>query len=268
MKALLFAFFISTVAQAQVSQVNIKNFNFNYTAPSGDGTAEAFSYEQKLFETQKVHVDKNGEDFDIKLEGVENREFTFKNAPALIKDADKIKLSAFNLSFQDKVALTIGSGVFESPDKTLDMNNLNLGCDRIGSFAEVMDQVISGCIQKMSLKTGSFSSAGAESIEQAVMKAIDERHDADKAAVGVKNVDLKITGGKLELSAEIKAQISGKAKALGTVKYEAAAKKLTVKISEVKFGILDVTSKVFDELKKQESANFQVKQPYLYITIK
>ena len=65
MKALLFTFFISTLASAQVSQVNIRNFNFYYTAPSGEGTAEAFTYEQKFFETQKVQIEKNGNDFDI-----------------------------------------------------------------------------------------------------------------------------------------------------------------------------------------------------------
>jgi len=52
------------------------------------------------------------------------------------------------------------------------------------------------------------------------------------------------------------------------VKYEAAAKKITVKVSEVKFSYLDVTSQVFDELKKQESESVKVSKPYIYITIK
>ena len=258
---------MTSLAWGQVSQVNIQNFNFNYQAPLGEGTAEAFSYQQKMNEAQKVHVEKIGEDFKILLEGVENQELTFKDAPDLIKNAQNIKLSAFNLSFANTVTMTLSSAVFNSPEKNVDLKNMNLACDRIASFPEVMDQVISGCIQKMSLKSTGLSTDG-EGLDQALMKALDDSHDEVLGGVGIKNLNLKVNAGKFELSAEVKAQISGTAKASGTLKYEAAVKKLTVKISEVKFGILDVTSKVFDELKKQESETLKVSKPYIYITLK
>ncbi|MBA2404478.1 MAG: hypothetical protein H0V66_06890, partial [Bdellovibrionales bacterium] len=98
--------------------------------------------------------------------------------------------------------------------------------------------------------------------------ALDESHDEVLGSVGIKNLNLKVTAGKFDLSAEVKAQISGTAKGSGTIKYEAAAKKITVKVSEIKFGILDVTSQVFDELKKQESATLKVSKPHVYITVK
>lgn len=267
MKTFIMSFFMTTLAWGQVSQVNIQNFNFNYQAPQGEGTADAFSYQQKTNEAQKVHVEKIGEDFKILLEGVENQELTFKDAPDLIKNAQSIKLSGFNLSFANTATMTLGSAVFNSPDKNVDLKNLNLACDRVAAFPEVMDQVISGCIQKMTLKTTGLSTDG-EGVDQALMKALDESHDEVLGGVGVKNLNLKVNAGKFELSAEVKAQISGTAKASGTLKYEAAVKKLTVKISEVKFGILDVTSQVFDELKKQESATLKVSKPYIYITLK
>jgi hypothetical protein len=127
--------------------------------------------------------------------------------------------------------------------------------------------VISGCLQKMSLKSSGFSSKGESGIDQALLKAIDESHDEILGGVSIKNLDLRINAGKFELSADVKAQISGEAKANGTMKYDQPTKKLTVKISEVKFGFLDVTSRVFDELEKQESNSFKVSKPYLYITI-
>lgn len=268
MKSLLFSLLLTSAAWGQVSQVSIKNFNFNYQAPQGDGTAETFSYQQKLVDAQKVHVEKIGDDFKILLEGVENQELTLKDAPDIIKNAQEINLSDFNLSFSSSASLSMTSAVFTSPDKNIDLKNLNLACDRISTFPEVMDQVISGCIQKMSLKTSGFSTDGESGFDQALMKAIDERHDEMLGGVSIKNLNLKATGGKFELSADIKAQISGTAKGTGTLKYEAAQKKLTVKISEIKFGFLDVTSKVFDELKKQESATVKVSKPYVYITLK
>ncbi len=268
MKIILVSLFMTSIAWGQVSQVNIKNFNFKYQAPMGEGEAEAFSYQSKNDESQKVHVEKIGEDFKIVLEGFENRELNFKGAPDLIKEAQDINLSSFNLSFADKFVLTAASANFNSPEKNIDLKNMNLACDRLTAFPEVMDQVISGCIQKMSLKTGSLSTDGESGMDQAFLKAIDEGHDAILGKMGIKNLNLKVTGGKFDLSAEVNAQISGTAKASGTLKYEAVVKKLTVKLSEVKFGILDVTSKVFDELKKQESASMKVSKPYIYLTIK
>lgn len=268
MRVLLFSLLFTSSVWAQVSQVSIKNFNFNYQAPQGEGTAETFSYEKSVLDAQKVHVEKIGEDFKILLEGVENRELTLKDAPDLLKNAQEIKLSAFNLSFAQTASLSMTSAVFNSPDKNIDLRNLNLACDRFASLPDVTDQLISGCIQKMSFKTAGFSTDGEAGFDQALMKALDERHDEMLGGVSIKNVNLKMAGGKFDLSADIKAQISGAVKGTGTVKYEAPLRKLTVKISEIKFGFLDVTSKVFDELKKQESATVKVSKPYVYITLK
>ena len=261
MKILLLSVLLSSTAFAQVSKVDIKNFNFNYHAPLGEGIADSFSYEKSVNEAQKVKVEKVNGEFKILLEGVENQELTFKDAPALINDAESISLKAFNLSFAERFSLTISSAEFNSPEKNVDLSNFNLSCDRVASFPEVLDQMISGCLQKMSFKAGALRTDG-EGLDKAFIQAVEA------SAMGVKNVEFKVTGGKFEMAAEIKAQISGKVKGSGTAKYEAAARKLTVKVSEIKFGILDVTSQVFDELKKQESDSIKVSKPYVYITIK
>lgn len=268
MKILLALLMLSTFAQAQVSKGEIKNFNFKYQTPMGEGTAEAFSYQAKNDPAQNVHVEKVGEEFKIHLEGVENQDLSFKNPPALIKDAETINLAGFNLTFQDRAVLTMANGSFQSQDKDIDLKNFNLACDRIASFPEVMDQVLSGCVQKMNLKVGGFSSMGAEGLEHAILAAVDDKHDEYKSAVSIKNVDWKITGGKLQFAVDVKAQISGTVTGSGSVKYEAPLKKVTVKVSEIKFGFLDLTSQVFDQLKKQESASMKVSRPYIYLTIK
>lgn len=257
----------TTFAHAQVSQGEIKNFNFDYQAPQGQGTAESFSYQAKLSQEQKVTVEKVGEDFKIKLEGVEEREIEFKNPPALIKDAESIHLSSFNLSLNQAASLSMAKANFSSPDKELDLSSFTLNCNRFAGHTELMDQMIAGCLEKMVVKAGGFNSRAEEGIEQAVKKALDAGFDS-KQSVGIKNMNFKITAGKFDLSAEIKAQISGRATGNGSIKYDQPAKKLTVKVSQVKFGILDVTSQVFDELKKQENANLQVNQPYIYFTLK
>lgn len=267
MKMLLLSVLLCSTAYAQVSKVNIQNFNFNYRVPAGTGTADAFSYEKNLTPTQQVSVEKIGEVFKIVLAGVENQEIDFKGAPDLMLKAETIELGAFNLSFAERFSLSFSNALFDGADDHMNLNNFSLICDRSLAFPQVMDQVITGCIQKMDFKTGSLSTQG-EGFDQALMRGFDESHDEFKSSMTVKNVDFRVNGGKFDLSAEIKAQISGKAKGNGTIQYDASAKKITVKISSVKFGILDVTSKVFDELKKQESETVKVNKPFVYITIK
>lgn len=260
--------FISSVAFGQVAQVNVQNFNFNYQAPFGDGTADVFSYQNSKTNQQNVKVEKIGEDFKIILEGVENQELTLKDAPDMVRNAEKMKLQNVNFAFNDKISLTMASALFNSPDQNAEMKGMALNCDVIKTHKEVMDQALLGCIQKMTLKSSGINTNGETSIANTFMSAVDEGHNALTASVGIKNLNMKVTNGKFDLSADVKAQISGTAKASGTLKYDQSSKMLTIKISEVKFGILNVTSQVFNELKKQESSTLKVDQPYVYITLK
>jgi hypothetical protein len=268
MKLIIISLFISSMAWGQVSKVNVQNFNFNYQAPFGDGTADSFLYENVKQAQQKVHVEKIGEEFKILLEGVENQELILKNAPDMISNAEVIKLKNLNFLFADKMGLEMASAVFNSPEQDVEMKGMSLNCDLVKSQKELMDQALMGCIQKMTLKSSALSTNGDSSLVNTIMSAFDERHNSLQASVGIKNLSMKVTSGKFDLSAEVRAQISGTAKASGTLKYDQSTKKLTVKISEVKFGILNVTSQVFSELKKQESATLKVNEPYVYITFK
>jgi len=268
MKLLIICLFVSSIAWAQTTQVNVQNFNFNYQAPFGDGTADTFSYQSGINTPQSIHIEKIGEDFKIILEGVENQEYTLKDAPELIRNAEKMKLQNVNFSFSEKLSLGMASAVFNSPEQNVEIKGMALNCEVIKTQQEVMDQALLGCIQKMTLKSSGISTDGATSIANTFMSAVDDRHNVLKASVGVKNLSMKITNGKFDLSADVKAQISGTAKASGSFKYDQSSKKLTVKISEIKLGVLNVTSQVFTELKKQESSTLKVNEPYVYITLK
>lgn len=268
MKTFLIFFLITSFAQAQISEVTIKNFNFLYSAPTGEGVADLFFYQKNNFDPQKVSVEKIGEEFKIHLEGVENQEIILSNPPGFLKNAQDMKLTSFNLNLKERAVVSMGSGVFHSPDEDINLKNFTLSCDRIISHPELMDQIVAGCVQKMFMKAGGFASEGGEGVTQAFIKAIDRSFEPMTGGFGLKNVELKIFGGKFDLTGDIKAQISGTAEANGSMKYDVVAKKLTVKVSEIKFGYFDVTSKVFDELKKQESQNLKVKEPYLYLMIK
>jgi hypothetical protein len=268
MKFLLSVIFASSLGYAQVKQVEIKNFNFSYTAPLGEGLAESFSYQNKKENQQKIYVEKFAEVFKLKFEGSENQELEFKNAPAFIQEAETINLNGLHLNLGQSVSLGLSQGEFVSTKDELSLKNMNLSCDRLGLTSQIFDEVLSGCIQRMSFKVSGFSSFPQKGIDFALIEALNSNSQMKATSLSIKNVDLKINGGKFQLSADIKAQISGTVSARGTANYDTPSKKITIKVSEIKFGFLDLTTKVFEELKKQESETLKVNKPYIYITVK
>lgn len=266
MKTIIFALAVlSPAAFAQVNNVTIRDFNFRYTNPHGEGAATFFS-RSLVGEEVKVSVDKVDKDFHLVASGSENQEFTFKDAPSFMVDAETMDVAGFNLNFTDKLTLSLANGNFNSKDDSLKLSGLNLDCNRAAASKEVMDQLINGCIQRMALKSSKFSS---QSLDAGLLNTMEEAmKTVVKGDLGINSLDLKTTNGKYDLSAEVKSQISGKVKSNGDMSYDETAGKLTLKIKEVKFGILNITGKVFDELKKNESEKLKVKEPYVYYSVK
>lgn len=272
MKSLFFSLlFISSFSHAETVAVSIKNFNFTYQNPHGSGSATSFSRSGFVAdEGVSVSVDKLDKDFKLLVSGAENQEFELKNAPSFMTEAETMTVSGFNLDLADRLNLNMASGRFNSTKDELKLDGLNLDCSRDAAHAEVMDQLISGCIQKMTLKTAKFSQSAHEGLVSALESALSAAltENSMLGGVGVSALDLKTNAGKYDLSAEVKAQVSGKVKSNGNMSYDAPTGKLTLKISEVKFGFLNITGKVFDELKKQQSETLKVNEPYVYYSVK
>lgn len=255
------------VAFAEITNVDIKKFNFNYSAPRGEGSADAFSYSRGGRAAQSVVVDKVGEEFNVKLTGVEEQEFTFKDAPSMVMDAQTMRIVNLNFALNSTLKFTMDQGKFVSTSENVDLKGFSLACNRIASNPDVLDQLITGCVQKMTLSSSQVETQGLAAA-QAFVSALDDTFEPARDSVSVKNISFKSAAGKFELSADVRAQISGTAKGKGTLSYDLATKKLTIKVNEVKFGILNVTSQVFDQLKQNETENMKVQRPYIYLTIK
>lgn len=268
-KLILGLFLVSNLAQAEDFAVTVKNFNFTYQDPHGEGVATSFS-RTKRTEEVKVLVEKVENAFKLNVSGAENEEFEFKDAPSFLTEAQTMTVKNFNLSLNQALSLSVTQGRFQSSKDELKLDGLSLNCQREASHPEVMDQLVAGCMKKMSLKSSKFSSSDAENLMSLVAQSVILAANEGKGitSVGVNSVDLETTNGKYDLTAEVKAQVSGKVKSHGNMGYDPQTGKVTLKISQVKFSFFDITSKVFDELKKQESDKLKVKEPYVYYTIK
>ncbi len=257
----------SSLANAQSLQIKVVNFNFTYQNPYGEGTATSFS-RTLLSEAVEVQVEKLDKDFILTATGAENQEFILKDAPSFMTDADTMNIKGFNLDLSNSLSLSLVSGNFLSPEDHLKLDGLNLSCNRDLAQAEEMDQLINGCMKKMSLKSSKFSSESVKSGLSNILMDAFISANGDKGDLGIKSLELKTSNGKYDLEAEIKAQISGKVKSDGKMSYDPIKGIVTLKISEVKFGFFNITGKVFDELEKNESTKLQVKEPYVYYQIK
>jgi hypothetical protein len=260
--------FFSGIANAEPLKVSVSNFSFSYKDPRGEGFAASFNRNNLVANQVNVSVDRIDKDFNFQVSGSENLEFQLKNAPSFMTEAEKMSVQGFNMLLAEKLNLTLAEGRFLSGQDNLSLDGMNLDCGRDLTKKEVMDQLLNGCIQKMSLKTSKFSSQSLEAgllseLTQSIALALSE-----KSNLGINSLDLKTNGGRYDLSADIKSQISGKIRSNGQMSYDDLNGKLTVKISQVKFGILNITGKVFDELKKKENEKLIVKQPYLYYSLK
>lgn len=253
MKRIFIALLVSASAQASALQINVTDFNFEYRDPRGDGVASRFHMDKhKEFQSVSVLVEKIEENFAITVSGAQVGQYEFKGAPSFMTEAKSMQITDLDLSLNAEANFSVASASFVSDDE-LSLRNFTLNCARTKA-AEVIDQLLEGCVQKMRARSSKFSSNSLVSFVENTL-----------GGVGVSDLDLSVSGGQLDLTAQIKAQISGKAKAKGNISYAASEKKITVKLSEVKFGILNVTSQVFDELKKNESPKMKVQKPYIYL---
>jgi hypothetical protein len=258
--------FVSGLAHAQ--NLKVTNFSFNYKNPHGTGVAASFSRDPFVKEKVEVEVDKIDNTFKFLVTGAESHEFEFMNAPSFMTEADTMSVTNLNLSLNDKLNVSIGSGRFNSGNDSLKLDGFQLECLRGARQLELMDQFLSGCTKKLTLISSKFSSQEIgrhlkNTLESSLKTILDEKID-----LGVNSVELRIKDGKFELTGEVKAQLSGKVTASGTINYESVSGKMTLNLSEVKFGIINITSKVFEEIKKNENDHLQVKRPFVYYMIK
>ena len=274
MKLLLVGLFlIGPVVYAKNINVQVKNFSFKYDDPKGSGSASAFTLSEiQSLDGVNVAVEKLDEVFKISVSGSENEEMELKDAPSFVKDAKHMDIDNFNLDLGSKASLSMTEGNFNSPESDLMMKGFSLDCARDQAQVDVMDQVLSGCMKKMTVRSSDFISESKKTKHNSLSIISDSIQNVIKATsrgeTRVKSLKLNVADGGYDLAADVKADVSGRVTSEGDMSYNPANGKLTVKISQVKFSILNITSKVFEELKKKQTDKLKVKQPYVYITLK
>jgi hypothetical protein len=256
------------MALAQDVRVKIEDFSFNYSDPKGSGEATLFQHNQKLLEGVNVAVEKIGDAMNFKVTGSEEHEFNLEKAPDVIMKARTMNVDDLDLTYEDQLSFSLLEGEFVGADDELHLKDFRLNCNKDLTQATAENQLILGCLQKMTVKSQSFTQAAAEEGMVAAFTKALSAVAGSRGDLSIKSLDFNISKGKYELGADVKAQMSGHAKSKGTMSYDPTSGVMTIKISEVKFGMLSVTGLVFDQLKKNENARMKVKEPNIYYKLK
>lgn len=257
------ALLFSMNAFSERLEVDLQGFNFSYAEPYGSGNALHFSRNfEKASEGVEVEVTKELTQLNVKVRGSEEHDFVIQNAPSLVQDAKSMSIDEMNLKYTDHFSFDLYSGEFVSEKDTVSLEGLEWFCQR-GEAIEVMDELLLGCVQDMTLSVERF-------LSEKTSRFLEEALKKTKLGSDLKISQLKLNsrGGSYDLVASVKAQVSGNAKSKGNLSYDPATGVLTVKINEVKFGILSVKGMVFDELKKNENEDMKVSEPFVYLKLK
>jgi len=255
--SLLMAMSLISIPSFALTNVSIKGFSFKYEDPKGEGVAQEFRLDdQQSSEPLKVLVDKEGKGLRLKTQGAIEEEFVLEAAPDMVLEAKKMNVNSFLVDFTNSIQMGLKQGEFENTKDSMRVEEVSLACQRNTTVEDLKLQALQGCLKQLDLKVKRYNSF---SLAQALVN-VEPKFLGN---VGVDGLSLKVNDGKYFLVAGIRAQISGNVKSEGVASYDASKKMLTVKVAYFKFGFLNVTGKVFDELEKNESEKMIVHQPYI-----
>lgn len=227
---------LSMGAFAQVPQIEIENFQANYVQPNGSGSANTFVYEGLDY----------GNSFEVDLQAGEL---------VLSTEQDEFRLSSLPSQVSDWKSLNI-----EKVDLKSNSNFIELRSERI-EYTDIEDK--EGYISKISIDCENQSKGILESVLDMCLNQKMTFYVPFIGGVSLNNINIWTDKNKLNFSLKNGVWIKG----YGTIFYEEANKLIRVRIDKAKAGFLNVTGRVFSELKGLENDYVKVNRPWVEISL-
>lgn len=265
-RSCFFLFFITPVlSMANPGIKRIKNFNFDYVDPNGFGVADSFSREGAPSGRAEVSIEKKNKDFFFFVKGSEDYQFELNDAPTFMTTAETMNVSGLNLSLENNVRVNISSADFRSSKNEMKLENFNLTCSKFSAKMDWIENLLIGCVSSMNLNSEYFNSSKVNKFLQHILREFKNKENFDPSSLfDVNDARISINNGQLKVYGQIKSDISGKIRGKGHFFYHESQKTLELRIDEVRFGILNITQRIFNEIKEANIPNIEVRQPYVY----
>ena len=269
MKALML---ITTIALSKMSfatlpEVHIKNLNFVYNAPLGTGKVEQIDIPSMEVSaamvdiTANIDVPNNKATMDF---GGSNLELS--PIPQILKDLQMADIVSLVLDVTTSDLNLTGTRVFYKTNNSgMALENFKAKClinnNQLPTYQE---KILDYCTTDGDVYIGKYSSMSNANIKN-IVSSLDMATNGDGNTFNSSEVkSINFDTNNHDLSGSV--TIDGKTiRFWGGSWYMAEQKTFKIRLDRAKWGLFNITDKVFDELKDKQSAKFIVQRPYLYI---
>lgn len=265
MPFLLVLLSLVSFAYAGFDKVSIKNLDFDYTAPHGKGTVEKVSLGFSLApEVYPVEVNRTVDSFELMTPFLD---VSWKNPWKFFHDLEAFSTDKLNLSVGgQKHTLTTPLLSMRPQDRgEYKAENVEASCQ--GNFVGKLDiRLFEDCREKMSVRAKRLE-VPTDFILYRIL------HDAPSVPreIDVPAYDLEFNSNKGDYSLlfTFKYIFLARLRAYGHFQYENNYKTIAIRVDQVKFGYLPVTSFVLRRLKEiNNNPNVTVNPPWIRINVR
>lgn len=215
------------------------NFSMNYDNGRGVAQADAaqFTIEGQVYNFSNASFDVSWGADHLVIERPADS-FRYEIAAPFMKDVKSAQVEG--LSFKavpGQISFAVGSAKLQQVKSDTELDKTTLSCQSAAGAPDPVD----ACVEYLRLKSDGV----------------------DAGDTKIKEASLSVTKGKLTFAVNLSGV--GKINGEGTASHDAANKTVVLKISKVKYGIIEVTGQFFSQLKNVKSDMIKVDRPYVYV---
>lgn len=260
----IFALLLISSAFASLEKISIQNLDIGYTYPYGSGEFEKLTLGVELIPAKyPVEVFRRDASFEIVSPFVT---FEYLNPVPFIHNVQHLKAESLNLDLNYKLSKVSAQKLHLKPESTGDiiLDRVDMSCQGTSVMKDPIDRLKEDCLEKMNAKI-SHMELPFQVMKEIAKELPDEETEAE-ADMPANDFSLSMTKGDFNSYVRIKLIVRAYLRIWGHVKMEDEGKTTAIRIDNVKFGVLPVTTIVMNVLRRQiASDTVKVDPPWIRI---
>jgi hypothetical protein len=271
MKALMLTSLITltTTAFATLPEAHIKNLNFSYSAPTGTGKVEQIDIPSMDVAATMVDISANVDISNNKATlnfGGANLEMT--PIPDLLKDLQTADIVSLVLDVTSTELNMTGTRIFYKTSKDgMALENFRGKClVNNSTLPGYKEKILDYCTTDGDVYIGKFTQQSGQAVST-IASALDIATLGSGKTLESSDIrSLNFDTRNHDMSGSV--SIDGKTiRFWGGSWYVAEQKTMKIRIDRAKWGLFNITDRMFGELKQKESAKFIVQRPFIYLIL-
>lgn len=259
MTYLIFALLLVSSAFASLEKIQIKNLDLGYTYPYGNGEFEKLSLGVELVPVRfPVEIFRRDTAMEIVSPFVT---FEYLNPIPFIHNIQNLTAKGLNLDLNYKASSAKADTIHLTPQKVgeIILDKMDFSCQGTSVMKDPIDRLKEDCIEKMNAKVAHME-LPFDFIKSIASELPDEETEIE-AEMPANDFSIAMTKGDFYSYVRIKLVVRAYLKIWGHVQMEDAGKTTAIRLDSVKFGVLPVTSIVWNVLRRQVASETVIIDP-------